>query len=100
MLVRRGLLASAIGGAALIALIGWFGTREIGSEVLKGSWSIPAIVVLHIGQLLLSALAWRLAVGDLRLGFLTFFRLRMIREGGNSLLPVAQIGGRIVCVRF
>jgi putative membrane protein len=98
--VRRGLLAAAFGGATLIALIGWFGIRSIGTEVLQAAWSIPGITALHLAQLFLSACAWSLAVGEPSMSLLTYFRLRTIREGVNSLLPVAQIGGQVVCVRL
>ena len=98
--MRWRIVAGAIGGAALIALIAWFGNGEIGSDVLRASWAIPAIVALHLGQVFLSACAWRLAVGTPHLGLPAFFRLRLIRESVNSLLPVAQIGGQIVCIRL
>ena len=98
--MRRGLLAAAFGGAALIALIGWFGIRSIGTDVVRAAWSIPAITALHLAQLFLSACAWSLAVGAPSVSLLTYFRLRTIREGVNSLLPVAQIGGQVVCVRL
>jgi hypothetical protein len=96
VLVRRGLLATASGGAAMIALIGWFGIRSIGTEVLQAAWSIPEITALHIVQLFLMACAWSLAVGEPSVSVRTFVRLRTIREGVNSLLPVAQIGGQVV----
>jgi putative membrane protein len=98
--VRRGLLAAASGGASVIALIGWFGIRSIGTDVLRSAWSIPGITALHLAQLFLLACAWSLAVGEPSVNLLTFFRLRTIREGVNSLLPVAQIGGQVVCVRL
>lgn len=98
--MRWRILSSAIGGVALIALLAWFDNAEIGSEVLRASWAIPAIVALHLGQVFLSACAWWLAVGSPYLSCTAFFRLRLIREGVNSLLPVAQIGGQIVCIRL
>jgi putative membrane protein len=98
--MRWGVLAIAIGGVALTVLIGWYGARSIGVEVLRAGWAIPAIVAVHLAQLFLSACAWRLAVYDSSISLLTFFRLRTIREGVNSLLPVAQIGGQVVCVRL
>ena len=98
--MRWRILASGFGGAALIALIVWFGDGEIGSDVLRAGWAIPAIVALHLGQVILSGCAWRIAVGSPHLSLPTFYRLRLIREGINSLLPVAQVGGQIVCIRL
>jgi len=98
--VRLGYLAAALGGIVLILLIAWFGSRTIGIEVLHAGWAIPANTIVHLFQLFLSACAWRLAVGDRSLSRRSFFRLRVIREGVNSLLPAAQIGGQLVAVRL
>ena len=46
-------------------------------------------------QLLLSARAWRWVLPQ-RLPLRRLFRLRIIREGIDSLLPVAQVGGEVV----
>ena len=59
-------------------------------------WLLPGLVALQLGQLLLSAIAWRALFTGLRPGSGTFYRLRLIREGIDSLLPVAQVGGEIV----
>lgn len=84
----------------MIALIGWFDIRSIGTQVLQAVWSIPGITALHLVQLFLMACAWSFAVGEPSVSLRTFFRLRTIREGVNSLLPVAQIGGQVVCVHL
>jgi putative membrane protein len=98
--VRVGLLVAGLGGAALIVLLAWFGVRSIGAEVLRAGWSIPANAALHLVQLFLSACAWGLVVGEPSLRPLTLFRLRVISDGVNSLLPVAHIGGQVVGVRL
>jgi putative membrane protein len=88
-----------LGGAGLIALIAWFGGQAIGGEVLRAGWAIPANIVIHALQLLSAACAWRLVVGEPGYSPFAFLRFRTIREGVNSLLPVAQIGGPVVAVR-
>jgi putative membrane protein len=102
--VNAGLLAIAVGGAAVIGLVGWFGARVIGHEVLEAGWAVPGAVALHGFQLFLSALAWRCAAGldhgDSRIGVGAFFLIRWIREAVNSLLPVAQLGGNLVGIRL
>ena len=95
-----GLLAIGVGGAAVTGLVAWFGGHAIGVEVLAAEWAIPATVALHVVQLFLSAIAWRLAVGVERPGLRAFFRIRWIRESVNSLLPVAQLGGNLVGIRM
>jgi len=93
-------IIAAVGGAvALVALIAWFGGRSIGADVLRAGWAIPANILIHLCQLFCAGAAWWLLVGDFRHSVFSFLRFRMIREGVNSLLPVAQIGGPVVAVR-
>jgi putative membrane protein len=98
--VNVGLIAIALGGAAAIGLVGWFGARAIGHEVLAAAWAVPGAIALHAVQLYLSAVAWRSAAGVERPSTATFFFIRWIREAVNSLLPVAQLGGNLVGIRL
>ncbi len=93
-------LVAAVGGVALIGLIVWFGGREIGVEVWQAGWAIPINIVIHLIQLFSAGCAWRLLVGERQFPPLAFFRFRLVREGVNSLLPVAQIGGPLVAIRL
>lgn len=71
------------------------------SEIAQALWLLPALIGLHLGQLLLSALAWRaLLLRDKLPSVLAFWRLRVVREGIDSMLPVAQVGGEIVGARL
>jgi putative membrane protein len=98
--MKFGLVAIAVGGGIVIAMVAWFGVQSIGAEVLEAGWVIPLTTALLLLQLYLSAAAWRIAVGEPipRLG--RYFRIRWIREGVNSLLPVAQLGGNLVGIRM
>ncbi len=98
--MNLGVLTILLGGGVLTALVAWFGGQAIGHEVLQAGWAIPATLALHLFQLYLSAIAWRIAVGRRLPRMLVFFRLRWIREAVNSLLPVAQMGGNIVGIRM
>ena len=98
--MKLALLAIAIGGGALIGLVAWFGAQTIGGEVLQAGWAIPATLALHVFQLYLSAIAWRISVGVRAPRMKAYFRLRWIREAVNSLLPVAQMGGNLVGIRM
>jgi putative membrane protein len=93
-------LAAALGGLVLVGLIVWFGGLEIGAEVWQAGWAIPSNIVIHLVQLFSAACAWRLLVGERQYGPFVFFRFRLVREGVNSLLPVAQIGGALVAIRL
>ena len=95
----RKLVLAVTGALALVGLVAWFGGRSIGAEVLHAGWAIPANILVHMAQLFCAAMAWRLLVGDPSRTRWQFLRLRCIREGVNSLLPVAQIGGPLVAIR-
>ncbi len=71
------------------------GLLAIGFGALHALWLLPALVALHLLQLLLSARAWRWILPQV-LPLRRLFRLRIIREGIDSLLPVAQVGGEVV----
>ena len=93
-------VAAALGGLVLVGLIVWFGGRSIGADVWQAGWAIPVNVAIHLVQLFSAACAWRLLVGERQFGPPAFFRFRLVREGVNSLLPVAQIGGPLVAIRL
>lgn len=98
--MRWGLVAIGIGGTAVVALVALFGAQAIGHEVLEARWAIPATIALHLVQLYLSGIAWRLSVGQRLPRMMVYFRLRWIREAVNALLPVAQMGGNLVGIRM
>lgn len=95
-----GLAAIGAGGAAIIALVAWFGAQSITAEVFQAAWVVPLTALLLCGQLYLSSVAWRIAVGGQRPPISRYFRIRWIREAVNSMLPVAQVGGNLVGIRL
>jgi len=104
---RRSLIGRIAVLLLLLALGLWVASSawtSIGSALEhadRALWTMPVLVALHLVQLLLSGLAWRnLFASRSRPGLATFFRLRLIREGIDSLLPVAQIGGEVVGARL
>lgn len=76
-------------------------TVRIVAHLLRAAlWLLPCLVALHLGQLLLAAIAWRCLVPGTRVPVAVFYRLRIAREGIDSLLPVAQVGGEIIGARL
>ena len=75
------------------------GMVSVGVATLHALWLLPLLVPLHLLQLLLSAQAWR-AILSRSIPLLWLYRLRIIREGIDSLLPVAQVGGEVVGARL
>jgi putative membrane protein len=95
------LLAVLAGGGALVAL---YSSSLSLSGVLDGIrrtiWIVPLLVCLHLAQLLLAGIGWRCLFTEPPASIRTFYRLRIIREGIDSLLPVAQVGGEFVGARL
>ena len=90
----------AAGGAVLAITSSWAGFAEESASVLGALWIVPGLVGLHLGQLFLAGVAWRCLFAVPAPGVTVFYRLRIIREGIDSLLPVAQVGGEIVGARL
>ncbi|MTJ82750.1 MAG: hypothetical protein F8N37_17315 [Telmatospirillum sp.] len=95
------IVATLIGLAIAATLIATNGYAEIGQAVMMAGWGILWVIALHFPQMLFSSMAWRAVVpGDRLPGVPAFIGLRLIREGVNALLPVAQIGGEFVAARL
>ncbi len=112
----RRLAASFAATVAVLGFAGWAllsvqgAAAAVRIDLARVVWLLPALVALHLGQLLLSAVAWRglltprlpqgtrppAAVRFALPSLALFWRLRIVREGIDSLLPVAQVGGEIV----
>ncbi|HEY4043754.1 MAG TPA: lysylphosphatidylglycerol synthase domain-containing protein [Rhodopila sp.] len=103
-MVRRGLLIAL--AAVLVAGIGWkfFSTWAdivtVGQGVLNALWTLPLLIGVHLIQLFLSGAAWWSLFAAPAPRIVTCFYLRLIREGIDSLFPVAQIGGEVIGARM
>lgn len=94
-------MAAGLGGLALaIALFARIGAGDVLGLLAGAGWGIVAVIALHLAQVWLTAIGWRALMpgGAPSRGWLT--RLRLIREGINTLLPTAQIGGLVVAARL
>ncbi len=92
--------AVALGGVVLGIASYRHDLAKAGIGLAQALWVLPGLVCLHLGQLALAGAAWRSLFAQSRPGIATFYRLRIIREGIDSLLPVAQVGGEIVGARL
>ena len=90
----------AIGGLILGIVANRADIVAAGPAIRRTLWILPGLVALHLSQLWLAAIAWRALFVEPRPPAGAFYRLRIIREGIDSLLPVAQIGGEIVGARL
>jgi putative membrane protein len=100
----RGLMialgAVAVAGIVWATLSTWVDIVNVGEGVLNALWTVPVVIPIHLIQLVLSAFAWRALFTEPRPGIALYFRLRLIREGVDSLFPVAQIGGEVIGARM
>jgi putative membrane protein len=77
------------------------GPREILRDLMKIGWGLPVIIGFHMLLIACTALAWWAALGEDGTGqFRLLVWARWVREGANTLLPVAQVGGEIVGARL
>ena len=117
---RLRIVASLATTTAVLGFAGWAlvsvqdAAVAVRADLVRAAWLLPALVALHLGQLLLSAIAWRGLLAPRRPAgthtadaarpalpsLVLFWRLRIVREGIDSLLPVAQVGGEIVGARL
>ena len=92
--------AVAVLGVVLSLAVSWHGLVAVADGIGQAAPLLPALVALHLGQLCLSSLCWRVLFRGGVPGVAMFYRLRVIREGIDSLLPVAQVGGEVVGTRL
>lgn len=88
--------AVAAGGIVLGLSANWHSLAEVWRGFTRAAWLLPGLVGLHLGQLFLAAMGWRTLFAGSGPSVATFYSLRVVREGIDSLLPVAQVGGEVV----
>jgi len=90
-----------LGLALATYLVADFGAAAILEAMLVIGWGLVAVSLFHLVPMLLSNLSWReLLPPDSRPGAGVLLWIRWIRESINSLLPVGQVGGDLVCIRL
>ncbi len=94
-------MAGILGLALATYLIADFGAAQILDAMLVIGWGLAAVTLFHIVPMVLANLSWReLLPRESRPRAGTLLRIRWIRESVNTLLPVGQVGGDLVCARL
>ena len=94
-------IAALVGLLVVIGLVVHQGLAEILGILGTAGWGLGLVCLLHFPPLLASSLAWRAVLSRVWLrGVWMFLRARWVREGVDTLLPVAQIGGEVVGARL
>jgi putative membrane protein len=101
-IIRASLIIAWLLGLTLVVyLIVHSGTEDVAHGMLLVGWGLLPITLFHLVPLLFSALSWRdLLPRSSRLGVVSATWIRWIRESVNALLPVAGVGGDLVCARL
>jgi len=89
------------GIALAVGLIVYQGTGQVLGTLMALGWGFIPVVLIHVVQLLCSALGWQPLIATPRRPPLhALLKIRWIREGANGLLPVAHIGGEVISARL
>jgi putative membrane protein len=94
-------IAAVLGLVAALALVLDNDAAIIGTAVMSVGWGLLGLSLLHIVIMVCAALAWQQVTVNQWCGHIgTFLWARLVRDGVNDLLPVAQVGGNFVAVRL
>jgi putative membrane protein len=95
------IIAWLLGLTLVVYLIVHSGAEDVAHGMRLVGWGLLPITLFHLVPMFLSALSWRdLLPRSSRLGVVSVTWIRWIRESVNALLPVAGVGGDIVCARL
>jgi len=101
MVKHAGVAAWLIGIAALIGLTIWSGPLAVGRAVAGVGWGILLVVMVRAVTISVAGTGWWLLFpAPTRPHLQTCVLLRFIREAGNVLLPLTQIGGDLIGARL
>ncbi|HYB08284.1 MAG TPA: lysylphosphatidylglycerol synthase domain-containing protein [Alphaproteobacteria bacterium] len=94
-------IAMLAGFGLAAGLIIYQGAGQVLGMLLSLGWGFVPVVLVHVIQMLGSALGWRVLIPrPWPRPLLVLLKIRWIREGANALLPVAHIGGEIIGARM
>ena len=92
------------GGLGLLLLLGLmyhYGFSDVAEAVAATGWGLLILIGIRALQIVGVGIAWSfLFPRHPHLPSFTAIRLRLVREGVNTLLPVAQVGGEFIGARL
>jgi len=99
---RAAMFLLSIGAALFVALLAWQGFGAVTSTLMSAGWGLAVVAAYHVLPLAFDAAAIAVLLDrSARHGsFCNALRARWAGESVNSLLPVGQIGGPVLMVRY
>jgi putative membrane protein len=86
-----------IGIALLAILLATHGVGAVREILAQVGWQAVIVIAAHLPVTFLATVGWQVLLPPDRRPPLSFlFRVRLIKEAVNALLPVAQVGGDVV----
>ncbi len=86
-----------IGIALLAILLATHGVGAVREIVAQVGWQAVIVIAAHLPVTFMATVGWQVLLPPDRRPSLAFlFRVRLIKEAVNALLPVAQVGGDVV----
>jgi putative membrane protein len=99
--MRHIVLTGALGLLLLLGLFYYSGVDQIAKSFAAIGWGLAIVIGLRFAKVAGAGQAWSyLFPRTARMPFARLFGLRLVREGINTLLPVAQVGGEFVGARL
>ena len=101
--MKKGMLIVACIGLLLTGLlIASLNPADVLAAVVKISWGIIPVLLIHIFQVVLSGLGWQVFFRDSSYRGTPFSIIffRWLREAINNMVPITQIGGEIISIRL
>lgn len=97
--------AKGLALALLVLLVlAWLNRHDfpgVGKAMREAPAGLGISILVHVPQILLTALAWRLLIDrDRRPGLLLMARLRWLRESAEALLPAGALVGQALAARL
>lgn len=98
---RLSMLSAVIGIAIIAAAVIAADPETVGAAIAQSGWATPVVILLRLLAVCSAGLTWWLLFPPHpRPHPYLCALLRIVREGANTLLPLAQIGGDVIGARL
>jgi hypothetical protein len=93
-------IAAIAGLALLTGLTAYYGFASVLAAVVSSQWGTALVIVVRAAVLATAGAGWWCLLTPIRRGPCVFVGLRFVREGINTLLPFAPVGGDFIGARL